>query len=457
MPQSLNLDVTRDEALGRLNRALETWLNDVKDDHLDTPWMGKHDEGTFLTSWREHERLTGAPAVREFALGMYQLSRKYWNKKMHLGYHAKQEVHHGVEHHTIFLAWMLEMMPENEAIKEQMRVAANHIVDKGKKKVEWYDASTRRFKSTHLGTKHVGKDGLNIAEHLRLVRLAWLGFASGGDPRLKDFILEYSMDWASAIVNEKEIPVYLDAETEEMAKKEKQYKAALSSFMGAAPQEITSRSRAEILVANGVPGLFIQLHEATGDHLYLDAAERVMDEMKDQLFSPYAHPIGELLWKMHDLGRMKDLKRIVVPVVEKVLDLDGCTMELVAKPDWAAPEHVKLRYTVGMRKDMPELVIIGNEKGKVTPPPSPGTLVLASRMLGDASLQVLVLEIARGALNEARRLFLDGRMHGCGSKSVHAACVGHGRNWGAGYVSTAMRGMLPGIDLGIGLPRVKMN
>ncbi|MFX0103580.1 MAG: hypothetical protein ACFFCS_28720 [Candidatus Hodarchaeota archaeon] len=455
MTQVLEIQSTKGEAIEKLNKELKTWLEDVKEDHLGSPWMGKHDEGTFLTSWREYEMLTGDEALRHFALGMYNLSREYWKKKMPLGYYDKQEVHHGVEHHTIFLAWILEMMPGNEEVKEQLRVAANHIVEKGKKKTEWLDPSGKRFKSTHLGTKHVGKDGLNIIEHLRLVRLAWLGLASGGNPRLKDFILDYSMEWAEAMVNDKEIPVYLDAETEEMARKEKQYKDALSSFMGAAPQEITPRSRAEIHVANGSPGLFIQLHEATGKKIYLDAADRILERVKDQLFSPYAHPIGELLWKMHDLGRFPSLKGVISPIVEAIPELDSCTAELVPRTDWNAPEHSRLLYTVGIRRDMPELVILDGNKNKVPAPPSPGTLVLVSRLLGDDAYQTLALEIARITLLEARRLFLDGRMHGCGSESVLATCVGHGRNWGAGYVSTAMRGMLLGIDFGITLPRIK--
>ena len=106
---------------------------------------------------------------------------------------------------------------------------------------------------------------------------------------------------------------------------------------------------------------------------------------------------------------------------------------------------------------MPEILIVSDNKITGNQFPSPSTLGLAYKLTKNDEIMDLGLIYARKILNAYLNQFPDGRTHGCGSKSVHAACVGHGRNWGSGYISSILRFASPNTLSGISLPPISFN
>jgi hypothetical protein len=436
------------------------WLGESTRSNTSIPWKGIHDEGTYLTSWREYFLHANDPSVKSYAMTMLEKSDAWLRRHLVHGYWPKQEVHHGVEHFIIFLAWIHELDPAEQIHARQLRGAAANILDTGSKRCRWFDLATNRFTSLYLGTRRVDpKKSLNIAEHLRLVRLAWLGLACGGDPGLADVIRAYSREWALQVMASADIPLYLGEFTEEDAAKRAAAREAFTrdaqAFVGAAPREITPTTRGEIHVANGTPGLFIALHEATGDTVYLDAAERIVGAVIGNLASPYAHPVGDLAWHLFRAGRLQDLPRIIIPIQQRIDMLAGKELDisLDRNVSWKQSPYFK---TVGIRKDMPAVAITAHgSRGRVDLP-SPATLGLLYRMTKNQGYLRLAIDFAQAVLDAAKPDYPDGREHGCNARALHAFCVGHGRNWGAGFASTALRAALGETTGEIPLPRMKL-
>jgi hypothetical protein len=446
----LNNDPKEDQS--KLLNSLKVWLDESSARNKPIKWKGIHDEGTFLTAWREYFRLTNDPLVDEFAQDMLSKSNIWAKKHLVDGYHKIHEVHHGVEHFIIFLPWMLELDSESPIAKEQLVNAAKHICKTEPAKKTWYDFERKRFQSLYLGSKKVRQGfEINIVEHLRLIRLAWLGAYSGGDDSLKRIIKEYSKEWTDQILNNNMIPVYLDSDNVDS----KKFQLALKLFIGAAPKELTQKSRSEFHIANGTPDLFMNLYEATQDRSYLDAAEKIVTNVKDQLLSPYSHPIGDLLWRLNQLGRKADIsaEQEKVDQLIEVLSEKSLSLEFIPKILWK--QH-RLYNTVGIRKDMPEVVIKDLEGSQTYVLPSPATLGLFYRISGNPKYLLMGLNFATAVFNEARSLYPDGREHGCSANQTHSFCVGHGRDWGAGFVSTILRAAEGPTTHSIALPKLRL-
>nr|MDO8113119.1 hypothetical protein [Candidatus Sigynarchaeota archaeon] len=439
----------------------KAWLADSARKNRAIPWKGVHDEGTYLTSWREYYMHIRDPAVVDYARDMLGKADAWMKANLVDGYRPKAEVHHGVEHYIIFLAWIHELDPDEPVHARQLRDAAANILSDVPGRASWYDPATIRFTSTHLGSRVVNVDnGVNIAEHLRIIRLAWLGLASGGNPELAAVIKHYATKWATQITESNTIPVYLD-EFSEKDPERRERNAALfdrvaESFVGAQPKEITRSTRSEIHVANGTPDLFLTLNEITGKRIFLDAAERIVEPILDELRVPHAHPIGELAWRLYKARRLPGIADIAGQIRDQVDAIDGTApITLQFK---AATRQYRKKYanTIGMRKDMPLVEIKARGTRKTIEVPSPATFCLLYRLFHEKKHLQMSLEFARAVLLEARSCYPEGRDHGCSSRMVHSFCIGHGRNWGAGYTSTALRAALDDTTYGIELPRIKI-
>nr|MDO8084775.1 hypothetical protein [Candidatus Sigynarchaeum springense] len=449
------------EALAAILAHFKSWLSESAPANIVIPWKGIHDEGTYLTSWREYYLHTRDPDVRSYATRMLASADEWMRRHLVHGYWRMQEVHHGVEHFIIFLAWIHEMDPAEPLHARQLREASENIVDTGSKRLRWYDPGTNRFTSLYLGTKFVGfKKGLNIVEHLRLIRLAWLGLSCGGNPELVRVITRYSREWASQVVSGPEIPLYLGEFTETDPKRRSANEASFNkdarAFTGAAPKDINKVTRAEIHVANGTPGLFMALYSATGDPLYLDAAERVVGTTIGNIGSPYAHPVGDLAWQLHRARRLPGLVEALEPVQDVVDRLAGVPIQISLRREvkWRdSPYH----NTVGIRKDMPAVDATRTDTGLRVELPSPATLGLLYRITGKTGYLRMAINYALAIMNAARYSYPEGREHGCGARALHAFCIGHGRNWGAGYASTALRAALGKDTREIALPPIKLG
>jgi hypothetical protein len=237
---------------------LGEWLKRAVATHAPVQWQGVHDEGTFLTAWREYYLLTHDPAVPEFAAQMLAHANTWFQAHLPDGYFPRQEVHHGVEHFIIFLAWLLELDPTLPGLAAALRRGAHHILRPCGKRAPWYDGDATRFRSMFLGANKMGREGLNIPEHLRLVRLGYLAYAAGADSPFYNSMEHYARVWAKQIIENEFVPVVLD-EALDQRRGARLFQRALKKFIGAAPKKLTPWSRCEYQIANGTPGLFFSL------------------------------------------------------------------------------------------------------------------------------------------------------------------------------------------------------
>ena len=453
----LDLSENYQEAEKKLVNNLQEWLSQRYKRHQLQRWHGIHDEGTFVTAWREYYLLTQDPIVFQLAETLLKKSSRWITKHWPFGYAPRQEVHHGVEHFIIFLAWLYELIPENAQLKHQLIEASQNIYQTARPETQWYDFETNRFRSTHLGSKVVGKEAINIVEHLRLIRLAWLGFAAGGEEQLRDIIMAYCNEWIHEFKKHSEVPVFLDGNAETMSK----FHQALNTFIGAAPKEITLQTRSELHIANGTPELFLKLFQLTNNHDYLEMVKKILLPILDQLSSPYAHPIGDLAWQYYQIDPIPDIRDRAMQIYESLQHrIDAGEFQRISanlhQTSWKTHKYY---LTVGIRKDMPEIELYPTIREETTPIPdipSPSTFGLIYRLTGDETMMQMGMEFANAAFSLARASYPDGRKHGCNSKAIHSFVVGHGRNWGAGYVSTILRTALGKEIKNINLPKIEI-
>jgi hypothetical protein len=104
---------------------------------------------------------------------------------------------------------------------------------------------------------------------------------------------------------------------------------------------------------------------------------------------------------------------------------------------------------------MPNVEVKSSKKRYLIP--SPSTLGLLYRLTGSDDYLIFGLEYSRAILQEAQKKFPEGRDHGCSSRMLHSFCIGHGRDWGAGFTSTILRAALSRDCYNIALPKILLK
>lgn len=439
------------DAKEKLLNELFLWFQDIKMRHANTPWQGIHDEGTYLLSFRELLKLTIDESkkrdILQFLEERLKSSDKWLDHHLKDGYWSNQEAHHGIEHFCIYLNWMREVFPDHPIVKKQVMNASRHIIEKVHKKKPWYDTESKRFISIFLGSRKNGDEYFNVVEHLRFVRLAWFGYIYTKNKQLYDFMVDYSNEWKQAIVSSNlktMIPTYLEYKNIQYGDLSEKYRLLYRKVVGAAPKDATIEANAELHIANGTVPLFFHLYNLTQDKSYLKANKIILNPLLKQLQSPFAHPLGPLFYKMYTFGFYPELKELESQLnVKEILPLLNESKIIITKQvNWKDPKYHHLKNTVGMRKDMPEISVISKD-GKPVSMLSPGTLNLLYQITHNEQYCIIALDYTRTILNLVKTKYDDGRKHGCGSQTVSAFCIGHGRNWSAGYVATALRSLIP--------------
>lgn len=431
-----NLETTRlprvatpEEGMDLLLSEMRAWFDEAEPRHRDRPWNGGHDEGTFLTSWADYVRLTGDPRVEVLAFRLFESAAAWCAANFLHGYHKKQEAHHGPEHFVIFLDWLRALRPGDARVSAAIEDAAHHLGNWIEGIPRWFDWDRNRFVSAWLGTEQVGDEGSNITDHLRLARLALQAWEATGNRRYLDFALRYAGDWASRIVTGPGVPVMLD----EDAGTAERYGALRAKFLRAAPDARSNLDRIESHVANGVPELFMALHEASGSDVFSEAARRLVLPLIPELADPCAAPAGMLLSRYREVLGDFSRDEAIVAAVGPAPDperLAGLRLAIDPQPVWEALTGL------GKRRDMP-VWLIDDGSGDQPPCQLPATsaLMLGFEITTDPAYAMAAEMLAVARLRLARQVYPDGREHGCSARSVAAVARGHGRNWGAGDVS----------------------
>lgn len=419
--------------LSMLLAELEDWLAAAEAHHLERDWEGIHDEGTFLTAWAGYYAYTEDARVLTLAQDLFRKWRGWSEDHFIHGYHPRQEVHHGTEHFIIFLDWLRQISPADDtAVGEALLDAAHHAGNWADDAPDWFDWERNRYVSYDLGTEHVGQEGFNFVDHMRLLHLALAGWRVSQEPHYMDLCRTYGTAWAQALTDGRTIPLYLDAE----AFAPEAFEAVLRSFIKAAPQEITDHARVENHVASGTPKLLMELWEVTADALFLEAAVRLGRHCTAYVDSPIANPAGSVLSQLILCGVEPDELGLAQSTFTDMPAWPALHGGVLAMTPDTPPSRE--RDSIGYRHDLPdfELEHGGNRSPLVLP--APANLMLGWTLTGNPDYALDAICLALGKLRLARRVFRDGRHHGCTAQSVAATVRGHGRCWGLGDVSAVL-------------------
>jgi hypothetical protein len=424
---------TAREGIRLLLDEMEAWLAEVSEDHASRQWQGGHDEGTFLTSWEGYHSLRPDHSFMALAATLKEKCLEWGSSGLYHGYHRKAEVHHGPEHFIIFLDFLNRILPEDGASGQAIIDAAHHLGNWVEGIPQWYDWEAHRFISVYLGTEHTGRDGLNMVEHLRLIHLALSAFGISGEERYLSLAKDYAAVWARKIVRAVAIPLYLDPEDTPSPELRQERDRFLARFL-----KLRSWvDRCETHVANGTPQLFINLWRLTGDEIYMKAAKKLIRPLIGEIADPYGHPAGALAGEYRRSFRDRSFDERIIDLLQKKppgkKNFDGARMAIDPQHSWGRLSGL------GKRADMPAWYVLDkNGHEAICSWPSPSALMLGYEITKDRKWVMAATTLALAKLRLGRRVYPDGRFHGCSSRSVTAVCRGHGRNWGIGDVSAVL-------------------
>lgn len=410
---------------------LGNWLHCAAPEHLGMDWQGVHDEGTFLTAWAGYYAYTQDPKVIELAMDLFDKWEEWSRLNFKHGYHPTQEVHHGTEHFLIFLDWLSQIAPTDPRVGRALEDGSHHVGNWSDGAPPWFDWKAIRFVSYSLGTEVVGTEGFNFIDHLRLLHLALSGYRTTGESKYLNLCLEYGRIWAEAIGTQTEIPLFLDA----TPLKEKRYAGLLNAFLKAAPQEVTPFARVENHIASGSPKLLLEIGAATGEETFHFAAARLGRECSRHLNSPISNPAGHVLSSLLDYGLKTEDLNVTIGTFSNWNAFEMLKGKELAIRVGSHPGNSK---SIGYRSDMPTFLLARDGALEPLQTPAPANLMFAWSVTGQEAFALAACSLALAKLQLARRVFRDGRHHGCTAQSIAATVRGHGRCWGAGDVSTLL-------------------
>ena len=435
LPEAVTAPVERspdaDAAAARFLDALADWVDACVATYRDAPPTQVHDQLTYTVPWATLIRHRGHDPALQFLRAqrdrVHAAHRE--NGLWHHGYWRQQEVHHGTEHFELFLAMLWRLAPADDATARDFLDMAEHLGNFASDVPAWFDYDTSLFRSMHLGTEWVGDSDAtmpNIPDHFRCVNLALLAHAISGETKFHDLAARHARRWADAMRQSDAIPqaVGPDGAIEQL---DDEARAAYGSFAGQAGDLSRRVDRAENLLCSDAPTTFLRLWQATGERAFRDAARRVLDELATQLHDPDAGAAADALRRYR---RMTGETRYDTALREAVAPL---APDHVRQLTLSAAKKDKRPSGVGKRGDMPSWLEDGEPARH-----HPITLAAAAEVCGDDALMTAALDLARTRFELARRLFNDGRKHGCSARSVSAVARGHGRENNAGMVTAVL-------------------
>jgi len=412
---------------------VQAWAYACIDRYRSAPATDVHDQGTYATAWAPYVEATGDRHVTAFLKALRDQIRDHFvaTDQWRHGYRRAQEAHHGTEHLELFLGTLYRLDPEDAETKAQLMDAVEHIGNWVPGIPRWFDEETGLFRSMYLGTEVVRTEpgmNLNVPDQLRLVNLGLLAHDISGEDRYLAFADIYARRWADAIVTCDQLPIGLTPEgpiTTMAGTAEKAYR----SFAGMAGHLDDDIDRAENLLASNGTGALLSLWTLTGEAIYREAVERVLDVLATQLDDADAGPAADALRTYRRTTGDDHYDAAILAAY------DTCTAqrdpfairEMGIEPD---VRRLERPHGVGKRADMPNWFENGAPRLH-----NPITLSVVAEIRGDAGLATRALDLARTYLELARKTLPDGRHHGCAANTVSAVARGHGRNNHAGAVT----------------------
>lgn len=408
---------------------VRVWIDSCIESYADEPAIDCHDQGTFTTSWVCTARRLGHSACVAFMTQLRDKTRAHHVDAGHWrhGYWRMQEAHHGTEHFELFLGALNRLAPEDEETVRQLVDAAEHIGNWVPEVPAWFDWESGLFRSMHFGADGVKLDcgeRLNVPDHLRFVNIALSAYRMTSTERYLDLSIRHAGLWADSLAPAEPIPVGL-ADAGAVRTFGGEQLGRYRSFAGQAPDCVEDVDRAENLLASGAVECFLTLWSLTGQERFRRGAERILDVLATQLTDPDAGSAADVI---RTYRRQTGDQRYDAAVLGAARDCGlGAVRTLSLEP--VVPRE-KRASGIGKRKDIPDWFEDGTLRRW-----HPVTIAVAAEVGGDEVLATAAVDVARAYLALARRVYPDGRTHGCSARSVNAIARGHGRENGAGVVT----------------------
>ncbi len=417
------------------------WMSDCRRAYGDAAATDVHDQGTYTVSWLPVLQAAPMPEIKDFLRTTRDRIRRHFRdtQQWRHGYWRRHEIHHGTEHFELFLGMLAQLDPGDRETSRQLVDAAEHLGNWVDGIPEWYDWDNHRFRSMYFGTESVGEadeGGLNVPDHFRGMTISLIAWDVTGEDRCIELACDAAAPWVKAILGAGELPSALGPDGPVYDLREN---AVYGNFVGMAPKSPIQIDRAENLLASAAPDVLLRLWSITRDPDYVAAAERILDVLCTHLLDPDAGSAIDALRKYRNLtgdGRYDERIKVAMGQARP-----GSFSELgLQLPEKTRGSRVS---GVGKRGDKPDWFEDGKPRRH-----SPVLWAHVAELSGDEVLAALALDLARAYFRLARRVFPDGREHGCSARTVSAVARGHGRENNAGVVTAVLGPVLQRFNLG---------
>jgi hypothetical protein len=417
-----------EEACERFLDLIGAWTGRVREAYPDGYVSDSHDGGTFMLPWLAYMRARDDDAAWRFFAQYRDAARQHFEAagQWRHGYWKRQEAHHGTEHFDLYLYALWLMDPGDGATVAQFEDAAEHIGNWAPGFPDWFDWQGGVFRSTYLGTEHVGEPEGNVPDHLRFASMALGAYEMTGRSRYLEFARVYGGRWADGIVDGPSLPVGLRADS--AAYQQDVIPGTYAGFAGAAPKDLNREVlRAENLIASEAVSVLLRLRIRTGEKRFGKAVDRLLEVAAESLESPIAWQVHGNLRRYRSVTGSDRFDEAIASVAEGALrTVKTLTLDPVV-------EHAGGTSQMGMRGDLPEWT---DEAGEPAPSPLLQTLVALTKE--DDDLLTRAVDLGRTYLALGLEAYGDVAEHGCTSRAAHAVARGHGRLDGCGVVTECL-------------------
>lgn len=428
VPQSRDLRSARQAFLAEIG----DWIDACIRDYGSLPPSNVHDQATYTTCWAPYIRATGDGRALEFMTSLRESIRDHFvsNDMWRHGYWRTQEAHHGTEHFELFLGTLWSLNPGDGETVRQLVDAAEHIGNWVPDVPEWFDWDTGLFRSTHFGTDGVRTDDgieMNVPDHFRCVNISLIAHDMTAQQRYLDLADMHASLWARAIVDAGTPPVVLTPQGP-CFELSGDLMLSYRAFVGQLAELNGEVDRAENLLASGAVDSLLRLWKLTGQTLFREAADVLMDVIVTQLSDPDAGAAVAIVRTYRNATGDTRYDSAIFQATRQLAPFDF--QELAIEP------HVKRDGRpsgIGKRRDMPDWFEDGSPRRR-----NPILLSVAAEISGDDALAARAIDIARVYFSLARQVYPHGRDHGCSATTVSAIARGHGRENGAGVVTAVL-------------------
>ena len=419
-----------------LRKEMEAWLSQSR--RMDPPGRhgGGEDEANYALAWFPHFLVTGSSAVVEHFEHLRDHLAGWVQRECLHGYEPEAEAHHGTEPFLLFLPRYLGLFPEDRVATGLLADAAEHIGNWVKGIPAWFDWERNRFYGYHIGTRTVGRDpehAVELAEHFRFIHISLAAFRVLNDERYLDWALRYGRRRAEMIVAAPTGPVPVMWGPDGQPISEGGYTESQRRMSGASHHVRGDPSvGVEVLLASGAVYALGDLFLLSGEHVFRDAAFRIVETLVDMLRDPYGDSGAVAVSYYRGTFGDDTLDGRIREMVVQIPDEEPGNLVLMV------PEVPRMVFSgVGKRADMVHWGVQEDGMDLVAPTRElcTASLTLAYQITGDVSFASRALRQASRKLRVARRVLRGGREHADMGGAVCSVAAGHGRNWGSGTVT----------------------